>query len=256
MSLYLYTREVFRLKKSMSFVFLLFISILVLSGCTTHEDIDTSILNSNEIINSSSIAHEKNDSTIYKYEFDINDIKEKKSKKKFEEATESINDSNALVNIGGITHKINSVSYYDSVDPLKDNYYELPSGVEIVDKKINSNHVLVMVNIDYQNNSDEEIKYYLNSFHLIGITSEIPWEWLDVSPYYHDKVEFPQKNNRSYFKIYIPHQETHNGVIGFFVDKDIIATKNIYLRMSADGSANHNVYIKLPVLKAGTESEY
>ena len=243
------------MRSSIAFMIAIVLFQCLLSGCTDSSGEIESLPNT---INES-IADEKNNdnehNSKYTYNFDITDIQNIEQLKSLEDITDSINDVGDSVELRNITHTVNSAEYYYTTKCLVDNFYSISPETQIENREIVSNEVLVMVNIDYENKTDEAIKYYLNSFHLVGITSQDNYEWLDVSPRYQDKVEYPEENNSSYFRIYIKPNSTYQGTIGFFINEDILDTKNIYLRMSEDGSSGHHNYIKLPQLVEGTEKE-
>lgn len=235
-----------KMKAKLVIVSTFLLVIIILGGCDSNNvDItnNSGVESKNINQDNSSMNTVSEDNIQYKYNYDLDDIKDKKQ---FEKATDSINNYSESVKIRDIVHKVNFVEYYYTTDHLIENYYQPALKTKIENGKITSDEVLVMVNIDYTNNSNKSVEYYLNSFFIIGITSDNPWTWLRDEAYYQDKVLFPEKYNKSYFRIFIEPNSTHNGTIGFFIDKNILKTKNIYLQMSEDGSAEHNNYIKLP----------
>lgn len=249
------------LMKTTAIFLLTVILSLMLTGCgntdktaipdSSNPVSDEAIPNSSSpVSNEASPESETKDETQYEYNFGFDDIADKDEIKRFKKDTDSITDYTSDVEIRGILHHINSVKYSYSTEKLVENFYYVRPEVIIENKKITSGEILVLVNIDYTNKSNEKVENYLNAFYFVGVTSDDPYSWIDCYAGYHDKVLYPEENNRSYFLNFIEPNSTYNGTIGFFVDEMVLKNANNYLRMSPQGSSDHNYYIKLPPLEA------
>lgn len=188
------------------------------------------------------------DNVDYTYTYDISDVKTKEEKDYFKGKNINIIDYTQTFNGASGKQKINSATYSTDTKMLIDNYYQMPSEVQIVDGKIISDHVILFVNMDFTNtNKQKTVEYYTNGYNLYGIISDNFTSWLFGDVFYQDKVMRPAPENKQYARLFVEPNSTINVTVGFIIDSRITKTKNIYLKASQTGGEQGNqFYVKLP----------
>lgn len=144
-----------------------------------------------------------------------------------------------------IDFKVNSVAYTSSVAELEDNFYNLPSEVQLTGQMLDGDHLVVLVSLTMTNTAATEQDFYLNSFNL---TSWIVSDSEQIGyAFYRTGVESPSAENREYFRISLKPQVATTVTVGFIGSSAIPDTRSNFLTIGTTGSTSDPIlYIPLP----------
>lgn len=212
-----------------------------LAGCTNRED---KLLRRDAVTESSPIVDSEQTSSKYKYTVSLNDIDDEVKK---EIKKDYFIDYTETFKVQEFEIKVNNLTYERSTVNLIDNYYVIPSDTTVSDGIIDSEHIIVLVDMTIKNSSNKSDIFATNTFNIYSLTSTNPADWLYSYTFYQSNVESPSPENRKYACMHFEPQETKEVTVGFIAQTDIQNTQNNYLIIGTTGSTSDPLYwVKLP----------
>lgn len=184
------------------------------------------------------------DSSPYLYDFTMEDLSPKMQGYLKDLAIFVDGDTFSLFDID---FKVNSVAYTSSVAELEDNFYELPSEVQLTGQMLDDDHLVVLVSLTMTNTAATARDFYLNSFRLASWTGPDSEDEEIAYAFYRTGVEAPVAQNRKYFRVSLKPQVATTVTVGFIGNSTIPDTRSNFLKIGTTGSTSDpTMYIPLP----------
>lgn len=186
----------------------------------------------------------KTDSSLYRYDVTREDLSPEMQEYLKELAIFVDGDSFSLFDID---FKVNSVAYTSSVAELENNFYNLPSKVQLSGQMLDDDHLVVLVSLTMTNTAATAQDFYLNSFNLASWT--VPDSEEIAYAFYRTGVEAPAAENREYFRISLKPQVATTVTVGFIGNSTIPDTRSNFLTIGTTGSTSDPI-VYIPLQKA------